>query len=109
MKTWLYLLEQDLFDNGDYLLKRAKTAPKKIRNNMLNTFKQSNLTVDDIKTIYLKPKDYKDQEVTTWEQLLDLEIYRFKPVVLKGKNLKNEQLDVSDLIPFKPRVIKNTV
>lgn len=114
MKTWLYLLEQDLFDNKDDLLKRAKRTPRKIRDNMLTTFKKSHLTPDDIKLIYLKPGDYKNQEISTWEQLLDLEIYRFTPTIIKGgkksSTRKNdEQLDFKELMPFKPKVIKNTV
>lgn len=109
MKTWLYLLEQDLFENNDFLLMRAKKAPTVVRKNMLKTFKESSLTVSDIKSIYLKPKDYQGKKIDTWEQLLDLEIYRFTPIVIKGNNKKSDQIELNELIPFKPKVIRNTI
>ena len=109
MKVWQYLIKQDLFENKAYLDRMAKIRPEKVRKLMIEVFKSSDLTVADIKNYYLTYKDYAGKDISTWADLMDLEIYRFTPKVIKGggNNNPNRQLDLCDLIPFKPKVIKS--
>ena len=106
LKVWEYLIEQDLLEDKDRVLIEAKVNPVGLQNSMIALFQQYNITMDAIKTTYLKPKDYYNKDVSTWHKLLNLEIYRFTPKVIIGGEQQEQQLTLNEFVKTNLQVIR---
>lgn len=108
MKVYEYLIHQDLFENKKELLIELRLNPDQLLKNMVSIFEIEGITVDAITKNYLNYKDYTGKDINTMEKLLNLDVYKFMPVVIKGKNTNTCQMTLNEYMKPNLKVIKNS-
>lgn len=109
MKVWELLIENNIFNESkESLYKEAEKDLIGLQQDMINIFVSNYITIERIKKKCLKPHEY-DESINNWWSLLNLEVYRFIPKVIKGgKDSKHEtsQVTLNDFIKADLKVVK---
>ena len=105
IKAWQYIM-REMFEGTEEVYKYNETrCPNRTKQEMKEVIQEEGISIQEL--ISFLPGMYKYKtKAGSIDELFEIEIHEFNPIVIKGSNRKSEQIGIEEILKFKPVIVK---